>query len=91
MHGKGGVGDGLLNVGCLDEREVILDLLKSPALADKAQEMLDGESMPAYAGSAAHLAWFEGDAIKIRHDETVPRRDDLRRRSGGHVWLAACR
>lgn len=46
-NGGRGVGDGLLDVGGFDEREVLLDLLEGPPGADQVQQVLDREAVPA--------------------------------------------
>src|ERR1700722_12700841 len=40
-HGEGRVGSRLLDISCLDEREVRLDLLQRPTRSYQAQQMLN--------------------------------------------------
>ena len=70
-HGERSVGHGLLNVGCLDEREVFLDLLQGPARAHQAEQVLDREPMAPDARLTTHLAGLNRDAVQNAHAATV--------------------
>src|ERR1700727_3743496 len=71
-HGEGRVGSRLLDISCLDEREVRLDLLQRPTRSYQAQQMLNCKPVSPDARLATHLAGLDGDAVKAFHTMNVP-------------------
>jgi hypothetical protein len=66
-HREGRVGRRLLDISRLDEREVSLDLLQRPARSDEAQQVLDGETVPA----DTRLATILPDSMVMRSRPSI--------------------
>jgi hypothetical protein len=60
------------DVGSLDEREVLLDLVQGPPSTYQAQQVLHCETVSADARLSAHLAGLDSDAVKVLHTANVP-------------------